>query len=200
MSSGALISRFLATFVIARSRRYDRERGAALVEYAFGILIFSALTFGINGFGHALYAYHFANNSAKEASRWAAVNGHTCSADNSCNGTAPMNNGPVSSTDVDNFVKNHASQGINTTKIATTACGLSDTPACPDSTPSVCTTAVPGIAGSPFPNYPSCTVRVTVGYAYQFIFPLLPTNTTITAPCTTAGFCLSSASELVIAH
>lgn len=185
---------------LLRDRR--KETGGAIVEYAFGVTIFLSLVFGIGGFGHALYAYHFVNNEAKEGARWASVNGYTCGADSSCNGTAPMNNGPASSTDVNTYVINHIPPGIDSTKITTSACGVSDTSACADSTPDICTqgVAITGVTGSPFPNYPSCTVKVQVAYALTFIFPLLPTNTTTTAPCQKPGFCISSTSEMVIAH
>src|SRR5258708_13251368 len=59
------------------------QRGASLVEYAFVVILFFSLIFGISGFGHALFVYHHLNNAAKEATRYAAVRGLTCSNDNS---------------------------------------------------------------------------------------------------------------------
>ena len=47
-------------------RRRARQRGAALVEYAFTFIFSMTLFLGIMEFGHALYAYHFVNNAAKE--------------------------------------------------------------------------------------------------------------------------------------
>jgi len=186
---------------LATSSRHRRaERGGALVEYAFAIMIFITLVFGIGGFGQALYVYHFVNNITKEATRWSAVNGYACDnvhGDNSCNGTAPMNNGPAQLTDVDSYVKNHAPSGINTTKIATSGCGIKGTTTCADSTPQACIT---GNANFVAVNYPGCTVQVKVAYALTFVFPLLPTSTTTTAPCTSAGLCISSQSEMVIVH
>ena len=207
------MSRMIKTSAVSRRecplrRSRKKQTGATLVEYAFSILIFVMLIFGAMGFSHALYAYHFVNHIAKEATHWAAVNGYSCvvppQGDGSCNGTPPMNNGPASSSDVDKYVKNHAPPGIDQTKLSITgsSCGLGDTSACPDSTPFVCTkdAALSGVAGSPYPNYPSCTVQVQVAYAFNFIFPLLPANTTVTAPCTQAGYCLSSTSEMIISH
>jgi Flp pilus assembly protein TadG len=184
---------------LGKRRFSHKQNGAALVEYAFSITLFLAFVFGINGFGHALYAYHFVNNAAKEATRWAAVNGHSCGSlgDNSCNGTAPMNNGPASSSDVDTYVKAHVPTGIDSARITTSGCGLSDTAACADSTPDAC---IVGKATFVAVNNPGCIVQVRVGYAYRFIFPFLPTTTAITAPCTVAGLCLSSTSEFIIAH
>ena len=167
------------------------QRGTSVVEYAIVIIFFLTFLFGIIGFSHALYVYHFVNNSAKEATRWAAVNGSTCAADSSCNGTAPMNSGPANAADVDTFVQAHIPPGIDSTKVATTACGVVGQPKCADSTPTVCTTT---------PNSPTCTVKVTVAYPFQFTVPLLPATSTTTAPCTQPGICLSSASEMIIVH
>jgi TadE-like protein len=184
----------------ASSRHCGSERGGALVEYAFAIMIFISLVFGIGGFGQALYVYHFVNNIAKEATRWSAVNGYACDnvhGDNSCNGTVPMNNGPAQLADVDTYVKNHAPSGIDTTKIATSGCGIKGQTACADSTPQVCLT---GNANFVAINYPGCTVQVKVAYALTFIFPLLPKSNTTTAPCTKPGICIASQSEMVIVH
>lgn len=167
---------------VLRSRK--RQTGTMVAEYLFSILIFVMLIFGAMGFSHALYAYHFVNHMAKEATRWAAVNGKYCSQDSSCGDAA-------SSTTVDSYVKAHAPLGLDQNKIVTSACGVSDQDSCADSTPAVC---------SGKPNYAGCTVQVQVGYAFNFIFPLLPTSTTVTAPCTQAGFCLSSTSEMIISH
>ena len=172
---------------VLRSRK--RQTGTMVYESLLSILIFMTLIFGAMGFSHMLYAYHFVNHIAKEATHWAAVNGHSCDrtdGDGSCIRQA-------SAGDVRNYVKNHAPLGLDQTKIVTSACGVvGGVPdPCPDSTPAVCART---------PNYAGCTVRVQVGYAFNFIFPLLPTSTTVTAPCTQAGFCLSSTSEMIISH
>lgn len=170
------------------------------MEYAFTVIIFLTLMFGISSFGTALYAYHFVNNIAKEAARWAAVNSYNCDStngDNSCNGTWPMNNRQAQLTDVDNFVKNHTPPGIDSTKITTSGCGLNGSAACADSTPDACKT---GNVNFVAVNSAGCTVQVRVAYAMTFIFPLLPKTAATTAPCTKPGFCLSSESELIIAH
>jgi len=143
------------------------------------------------------------NNIAKEAARWAAVNSYNCGApplgDNSCTGTWPMNNRPAQLSDVDLFVKNHTPPGIDTTKIDTSGCGLAGSPGitCADSTPDHCIT---GNVNFVAVNSAGCTVQVRVAYAMTFIFPLLPKTTATTAPCTKPGFCLSSESEIIIAH
>ena len=195
--SGAIIYGHECSRSCARLRSRNKQTGATLVEYAFSIVIFVMLIFGAMGFSHALYAYHFVNHIAKEATHWAAVNGATCQSDGSCNGTPPMNNGPASSFDVNNYVKNHAPPGIDPTKLSPTACGvpegtLGGTSVCQESMPTFCTPNTP--------NVPGCSVKVQVSYAFNFIFPLLPANTTVTAPCTQAGYCLSSTSEMIISH
>jgi Flp pilus assembly protein TadG len=185
--------------------RSVRERGSTLVEFAFVIITFMTFLFGIIGFGHALYTYHFLNHEAKEATRWAAVNGYTCGApplgDNSCNGTAPMNNGSASATDIDTYVRSHVPTGIKGAvgaDAASTPLVVNVAWTAPSGSPPICTAVTRGVG--PFSNYPGCTVSVTVSYAFHFILPLLPTSTTVTAPCTATGFCFSSRSTMVIAH
>lgn len=187
MPSTSFISRFSGSS-LSRLRRHKRQRGAALVEYAFTFIFSVALFLGIMEFGHALYAYHFVNNAAKEATRWAAVNGANCSSDSSCNGTAPMNNGPAKLTDVSTYVQNHIPAGIDTTKVTTTACGLADTAACAASTPQVCTRAVGTQPATP--NAPGCTVQVQVNYSFNFVFPLIPGS----------PISMSSTSDMIIVH
>jgi Flp pilus assembly protein TadG len=213
-----LTDSFLSRQTPRRLRRLKRASGATIVEFALVFIILITMLFGIAGFGHMLYAYHFANHAAKEATRWAMVNGATCNNDaafssnakGSCTAPVTCSAGSCStcssgcasatSTDISNYVQIMTPPGIDPSKIATSACGVSDTPACSDSLPDICSEAITGVAGSPFPNYPSCTVQVKVAYALTFIFPLLPTNTATTAPCTKPGFCISSTSEMVIAH
>ena len=163
-------------------RKLRSESGSSLVEFAFIFLFFMTLLFGIMGFGQALYTYHFVNNAAKTATRWAAVNGFTCTNDGSCNGTGGMNNGSASAADVQNYVLTLVPSGIDSTKITTTATW--------PSTNGSCTANM---------NSPGCIVQVTVSYPYTSVFPLMPATPT-TAPCTQAGICLSTTSEMIIAH
>jgi len=192
-------STFLFPAKCTRSRQWQRERGTGMVEFAFIFIVLITLIFGIMSFGHMVYAYHFINNEAKEATRWASVNGSTCNADASCNG-------PASAANVGTYVQHHTPLGIDPTKLVTTACGVAGGAACANSTPLVCTTTVGtgATAIGPTPNYPGCTVQVTVSYPFQFPFALLntvvPVATQTTAPCTTPGICLSSTSDTIIAH
>lgn len=167
-------------------RRRRKDAGSSLVEIALVIILLLSVVFGISGFGHALYVYHFVNTAAKSASRWAAVNGATCNDDSSCNGTGGMNSGPASATDIQNYVLTLVPPGIDSTKVTVTAGAATVT-----NTPAVCATTW---------NSQGCTVQVQVAYAFNFIFPLLPASTATTAPCTNPGLCLYSTSDMVIAH
>jgi Flp pilus assembly protein TadG len=192
-------------YSLTRAYRPSRQRrngqsGATLVEYAFIFMIFLALLFGIGGFGHALFVYHFLNEAAKEATRYAAVRGSTCySGDKSCvvSNSASGVQGPTTSADILAYVQSLTPQSVDSSKVvvpttgALTLCGVQGLSSCADSIPTDCPTT---------PNKPGCTVAVTVAYSYNFIFPLLPSSSTTTYPCTTAGICLSSTSEMVIAH
>jgi len=180
------------------SRPSRGERGASLVEYAFILIIFLTVLFGITGFGHAVFVYHFANEAAKEGTRYAAVRGALCSNDNSCvaSNSATGIVGPTTMADVTAYVKSLAPQSIETSKITVTVCGVSDTTSTVSdsggictASPTICSAAVSG-AGPWAKGYPGCTVKVQVQYAYDFMFPLIKTG-----PVN-----MSSSSEMVIAH
>jgi Flp pilus assembly protein TadG len=155
------------------------------VEFALILLVLITMILGIIDFCRAAYSYHFVSEAAREATRWAAVNGATCgpppAGDNSCNGTAPMNNGPAFQTDIQTYVTNLTPPGIDSNKITTTASWPVQA-----NGPTVCSTTK---------NSPGCTVEVTVSCSFSFIFPLVykvfSSNGTIT---------LSSTSEMIIVH
>jgi Flp pilus assembly protein TadG len=160
-------------------RRYRHESGTTMVEFALVCTFLLVLIFGIIDFGRALYTYHFLSNAARTGSRWAAVNGGACNSDGSCNGTAPMNNGPASQSDVQTYVRGLATGGIDSSSITVTACGVtSGAGKCSDSPPG-CTL-----------NEPGCMVQVTVSYNFSFLVPLVRS----------AAIPMSSTSEMVIAH
>lgn len=178
-----LISRLPARRIPAGLQRVKGSDGSSLLEYALVFIVFMTMLMGIGAFGHALYAYHFVSQAARQATRWAAVNGATCSNDSTCNGTGGMNNGPAAASDIQNYVANLAPLGINSSNIITTASWLA-----PANSPAICTQAVNG--AGPYANYPGCTVQVQVNYKFNFIFALVSS-----APLT-----VSSTSEMVIAH
>ena len=174
------------------SGRVKKESGTTLVEFALVTMVLVTLMLGVIDFSRALYTYHFITDIARNATRWAAVNGYTCAGDTStsdtggsCNGTDGMNNGPASATDVSNYVANHLPQGIASSKITTTATWPVITGG-----PAICNTALTGYTNSPYPNYPGCTVKVNVSYQFNFLYPLVHSG----------SITLSSSSEMVIAH
>ncbi len=190
----------------ALRRNYGGQRGASLVEYAFVVILFLTLIFGISGFGHALFVYHHLNNAAKEGTRYAAVRGYACSNDSSCvaSNSASGIAGPTTTADVQAYVQSITPVSIDSTKLTITVCGVSGASACAASGPAVCTTDITDSGGNVIQakeaDYPGCTVSVQVAYAYNFIFPLIPATASTTAPCTIAGYCMSSTSEMVIVH
>jgi Flp pilus assembly protein TadG len=171
-------------------RQLKGDCGSALVEYAVVFLLFMTMIMGIIDFGRALYTYHFLSNVTRDASRWAAVNGLACNGDSSCDGQGYMNNGPVNSTtDVQTFITNHTPPGIDTSKLTTTVTW----PVSTDS-PAICATANKK-------NSPGCTVQVQTSYAFSFISPLVSkVIPATTCGSTTANLCLTSVSEMIIAH
>jgi Flp pilus assembly protein TadG len=56
------------------SRNVHHEKGQALVEMAFALLIFMFIIFGITEFSRALYTYNTIINTTRAAARWAVVN------------------------------------------------------------------------------------------------------------------------------
>jgi Flp pilus assembly protein TadG len=81
------------------------ERGAELVEFALVLTALLMFLFGIMGFGHALYAYHFVSDAAREGTRYAMVRGSTCiSGGKSCT---------AGTDDVSDYIANNAPPGID---------------------------------------------------------------------------------------
>jgi Flp pilus assembly protein TadG len=161
--------------------RSGRETGSTLVEYALVLIVFLTLVFGIIDFSRALYTYHFLSSAARDATRWAAVNGKTCNDDASCNGTNGMNNGPATTTQIQSYVSSHLPQAIDSAKLTTTVSQLNT------NGPTICSAAVNG--QGPFPNYPGCTVKVQLSYNFAFLTPIVGRTMT-----------LSSTSQMVISH
>jgi len=198
-----LLRNALSSRIVECSKSRRSETGAALVEYAFIVILFLSLIFGISGFGHALFAYHHVNEAAKEATRYAAVRGANCTKDqdggscqasNSASGVA----GPTSQSDIQAYVASITPPSVDPTKVVATATwpGPGSPPICFHDVTLPNGTVVPKAPD----KSPGCTVVVTVAYPYIMNFPLLPVSTTTTSPCTQAGFCLVSSSEMVIAH
>jgi len=154
-------------------RSARKQRGSTMVETALMLSVLLVMMFGIVGFGHALYTYHFVSNAAREATRWASVRGYTCPKD------LPILSGgcPASASDVQTYVSNVSGMGLDPAKITATTTWVA-----PPNNLAICST--PG-----HQNYPGCVVQVQVKYSYQFVFPLLP-----------SGFTIQSTSRMVISQ
>lgn len=183
-ASGFLRRRARAPLSVRRG-----QRGVGLVEFALVVMVFMTMVLGVIDFSRALYTYHFLSNAARQATRWAAVNGMNCDKDTSttdsggsCNGTYGMNNGPASATDVENYVANHVPMGIDASKLSTTVTW----PVGTDS-PVFCDSSSAYYQGA---NYPGCTVEVQITYPFSFLYPFVHSGT----------ITMSSSSEMVIAH
>ena len=166
------------------------------MEFALIIIVLTTMMLGIIDFCRALYAYHFVSNAAREATRYAAVRGSTCTNDGSCTDDGNCTN-YATATCVPTYVDSIAPSGIDATS---TGCGGSGCLATSASwtpvanSPAICSNAVTGI-GPKTPNYPGCTVEVTVSYKFNFIFPLVYKVFSSTGTIT-----LSSSSEMIIVH
>jgi len=156
------------------------------VEYALVFMLFMIMLLGVVDFCRALYAYHFVSNMAREATRWAIVNGQDCAGDGSCNGTSPMNNGPATRANIRSYVTNHTPLGINAANLETTVIWASV-----NNGPTTC--------GAPPNAFPGCTVEVTVTYPFDFLYSFVYKGRR-RCGAVTANVCLSSTSEMVIAH
>jgi Flp pilus assembly protein TadG len=132
--------------------RLKKDEGSTLVEYAVVFILLITMVFGIIGFGDALYSYSFVNHAAREATRWAAVNGANCKTDSSCGA-------PAKASDVQTYVTNIAPPGIDSSKVTATATWPSST--------GVCSTTS---------NAPGCKVNVQVSYSFHFNVPLIRTS------------------------
>ncbi|HXX21663.1 MAG TPA: TadE family protein [Terriglobia bacterium] len=149
-------------------RSVGSEDGETALESALVITLLLSLVFGIIGFGHALYTYHFVANAAREATRWASVRGYDCKG---------LSGGcPAAAADVQTYVSNAAGTGLNPANLTVNTTWL----------PSPSTSFTPPC--STYNNYPGCVVQVQVVYKYQFFMPLLPSS----------SFNMQSTSQMVI--
>jgi Flp pilus assembly protein TadG len=69
---------------VSKRRRLGGECGSALVEMAISAALIFALFFGIIEFGFALYAYQYVDEAARGLTRYAIVNGSSCTAMPNC--------------------------------------------------------------------------------------------------------------------
>ena len=74
-------------------RRLRREDGSGLVEFAIVFILYMTMILGVMDFARALYVYHFVSHVAREATRYAAVNGSDLYVtDGSCTAAATQQN------------------------------------------------------------------------------------------------------------
>lgn len=151
--------------------RHFGEKGSVLVESAFTIAMLFVMLFGILDFGRALYTYHSLSNAARDATRWASVNGATCGSDGSC--TQPASVGTVTS-----YVQGIVGPGIDGSKVNVQACGVNGASKC-SASPAACTL-----------NQPGCDVQVELSYNFNFLVPVVRGG----------SITLSSSSETIISH
>lgn len=111
------------------------EIGSALLEFGIVIAIFFMFVFGVMDFGRALYTYHFVSNAACEATRYAMVRGASSIQ-------------PVTSTDIENYVKSITPEGVDPNKLTVTTTWSPD-------------------------DSPGSTVRVQVSDNFSFMTPVL---------------------------
>jgi len=74
---------------LPKRRRFDGESGSALVEFALSAALIFALFFGIIEFGFGLYTYQYVDDVARGLTRYAIVNGASCTAMPDCGFTDP---------------------------------------------------------------------------------------------------------------
>ena len=65
----------MATLRTFKFRNKDRRRGATMVEFSLGFLIFLMVLLGIMEFGRAVWTYTTVAHAAKQASRYAMIRG-----------------------------------------------------------------------------------------------------------------------------
>lgn len=158
------------------------ERGSTMLEFGLVIILFMTMFLGIMDFSRALYWYHFVSHAARDATRWAAVNGLDCGSDSSCNGVGYMNSGTATEADIQKYVASITP--LNGIKASDVTCGGAVVGVC-------ATWPGDGTAGcTAKPKGPGCPVQVTVSYKLDFISTLVH-KTSIT---------MSSSSQMVIAH
>ncbi len=181
---------------MAFRRKLKREKGSTLVEFAFVFMLLMAMMLGVVDFGRALYAYHFISGAARQAARWAIVNGSTCTDDGSCTAPISCSSGSCTSctsgcaaalpADVQNYVvmlAQAASIDSSGSDCGGSACLVTTPTWNPSGSggPTTCSTTT---------NAPGCTVQVKVSYNFNFLMPFVHSS----------SITMSSTSEMIIAH
>jgi Flp pilus assembly protein TadG len=165
--------------MMGNSREASSERGSAMYELAFVGIITFTLIFAIMDFSHAMYAYHFVSNAAREATRYASVRGSTFSS-TPCAFPSVVYACETNLADIEAYVKSTIPSGISVSSVSS-----STTIPCPTSSTVgqvyVCAKwgGVPTGAAGTCPSNPGggenpgCLVEVQVQYVYGFTLPLV---------------------------
>jgi Flp pilus assembly protein TadG len=132
-----------------RRSRHATQRGSTMIEFAFTFVITLILMFAMIDFARALYSYHFVNNAAREAARFASVRGQMCSGS-----VTPC---PAAPGDITTYVNSIVPLGIDPGQVTVNS-----------------TVAANGetVCGGVPPAYPGCPVNVVVQYNFNYIFPV----------------------------
>lgn len=152
------------------SDSWVKQEGSVMVEFAVSVVLLLVMVFGVVDFGRALYTYHFLSNAARDATRWASVNGSSCTSDPTC-----PNGGPASQQDIASYIDRITPAGINPNSVIVAANWPRGTVGCSLLNPS---------------DAPGCPVQVQVSYQFNFLVPLVHNG----------SINLSSSSEAIISH
>jgi len=160
-------------------RRALNERGTATYEFAFVVIIMMTLVVAVMDFSHAMYAYHFVSNAAREATRYASLRGSTFSS-TTCTFPSVVYDCETNSADIKAYV-----QSIIPPATPVSSASSSTTIPCPTSSTVgqlyVCAQwgGVPTGATGTCPSnpadgqHPGCLVKVQVQYTYGFFIPFV---------------------------
>jgi Flp pilus assembly protein TadG len=141
------------------------ERGDSMIEFAVVAIVLFMCIFGIMDCSRALYAYHLASYSAREATRYAMVRGSTWKTA-SCTTTSTFGCNATSA-NVQAYVKSIAPLAIDVSSLTVTTTWPGTELAGSATTCSIANGA----------NSPGCLVMVQVSYAFNYTLPLLPSTT-----------------------
>ncbi len=131
---------------LSNARPTRRQRGQALVEFAFVAPIFFLMLFGIIDFGRYVYYVQILNNAAREGARYAIVHGS-----NSFQPTGPTSNDPT----ITAIVRNYAVGVIGNGAVLTIG-------------------STWGTPPNPPTNNRGQNVHVTVTYDFHSLIPIVP--------------------------
>jgi Flp pilus assembly protein TadG len=152
--------RILIGFIKSVHGRIREEEGATVVETALACTAFFAMLLGSFQLCLALYAFHYVDESAREASRYLMVRGST-----SCTNTSSLSNcGITDPTAIQAYFRGISYPGIQAGKLTLTPTWLSASANTPTSW-----TACGGAC-----NSPGNQVQVIATYPFTISVPLVP--------------------------